>query len=91
MDFAVLDSTGAEHDVWPPATAAGPDEPEPRLAALRLRISTEQFDVERVWTTPQPVDYLKSRSEDPFVDTEEADEDEPPPDDADADLIDEDF
>ena len=89
--FTALDSVGDEHDVWPPV-APGDDanEPEPRLAGLRLRITTDEFDVIRLWSTPQGFDFLEDRSEDPLVSDEELDDD-PPPDDPDADFDDEDF
>ena len=89
MTFTAFDSTGDEHDVWPP-TARNPDDPELHLAALRLRIATEDFDAMRLWTTPQAVEFLDSRSEDPLAGGE-GDQDDPPPDDTDADIIDEDF
>ena len=88
--FTALDSAGDEHEVWPPATTGDPDDPELRLAALRLRIATDEFDVMRLWTTPQGFDFLESRSEAPLAGEEELD-DEPPPDDPDADMLDEDF
>lgn len=88
--FAALDSAGDEHEVWPPAAAADPDEPERRLVGLRLRIATDEFDVMRLWTPPQGFDFLEGRSENPLTSDEELD-DEPPPDDLDADFDDEDF
>lgn len=88
--FTAVDSDGEEHETWPPTAARDPDEPEPRLAGLRLRITTDEFDVVRLWTTPQRLDFLESRSEDPLADDEDLDG-EPPPDDPDADFDDEDF
>ena len=85
-----LDSAGDEHGAWPPATPAEPDDPAPRLAGLRLRITTDEFDVLRLWTTPQGVDFLDSRSADAPPGDEELD-DAPPPDDPDTDFDDEDF
>lgn len=89
MAFTALDSEGDEHDVWP-ASAGNPDDPELHLAALRLRISTDDFDVMRLWTTPQAVEFQGSRSDDPLPGGEGSDDD-PPPDDAETDFIDEDF
>lgn len=88
VTFTALDSAGDEHDVWPPA-AGNPDDPELHLAAMRLRISTDEFDVARLWTTPRSLKFLDSRSEDPLAGGEG--DDDPSPDDRDADLIDEDF
>ena len=88
--FTALDSAGDEHETWPPAAARDPDDPELRLAGLRLRITTDEFDVLRLWTTPQGFNFLESRSKEPLASDEELD-DEPPPDDPDADFDDEDF
>ena len=88
--FTAFDSDGDEHEVWPPTTAGDPDDPKPRLAGLRLRITTDEFDVMRIWPTPQGFDFLESRSEDPLAGDEDLD-DEPPPDDPDDDFDDLDF
>ena len=78
--LTALDSAGDEHEAWPPAT------PPSRMIQLRgwqdcrLRITTDEFDVLRLWTTPQGVDFLDSRSADAPPGDEELD-DAPPPDD----------
>ena len=87
--FTALDSAGDEHEVWPLATAGDSDDQELRLAGLRLRITTDEFDAMRIWPTPQGFDFLESRSEEPLED-EELDN-EALPDDPDADFDDEDF
>ena len=87
--FTALDSAGDEHEVWPLATAGDSDDQELRLAGLRLRITTDEFDAMRIWPTPQGFDFLESRSEEPLED-EELDN-EAFPDDPDADFDDEDF
>ncbi|MYE24757.1 MAG: type II secretion system protein GspJ [Gammaproteobacteria bacterium] len=90
--FTAVDSAGEEHDVWPPAETSDPDDQdaeELRLAGVRLRMTTDELDLMRLWTTPQGMDFVEDQSRDPLDDAEL--DDLPPPDDPDADPDDDDF